>query len=136
MNMNRKPPTQIKVSEEQPWTLLPLLVAKLCELGYDVILDEKYLRDRPTSKFYHIYYCPSRVIGDYNFGIRFNKIVVWDDNYEAVLIDHDISDLDFIDYVLFLWGMSRGYRFPNLHKQIDVTKERIKQWKLRDLVSA
>ena len=128
-----KSPTRIRVlSAELP--IGQFLVARLAELGYDVVLDVRYLYLEPLNKFYNIIWEDKTKV--YEFA---NSIA---ESHERYLTIDDlllfriegVALIDFIDFSIYCWGMNRGGRLPFDYKQIEVTQERINTWKLTNLL--
>jgi hypothetical protein len=130
--VQHKPPTTVRISsEESSVDIVQLLTARLCELGYDILLDHKFTPHPFFSRCYNVYFCHKTTPADYWFYIIAHNIH-WTGNY-CVLKHKDVALLDFVDYTIYLWGLSRGGRFPYSGIHI-VDPNDIAAWKLRDLI--
>ena len=134
--MSPKPPTRIRVTGSLEFPVGKYLVAKLCELGYDIILSETYTFP-PFNKFYNVtfeknLYGFNKVYGfaDFTFRVDF-----WSIKTDDLLLFNksEVNLDDFVNFFVYCWGMDRGGRLP-YDKHMEVTPEKIKEWKLRDLV--
>lgn len=125
---DHKPPTRIRVLGAELETG-KYLVAKLCELGYDVVLSDKHKLVYPEDRFYNITWSGNDskiyIFANYTF-------IVTDKGIEAkdlVLFNKEVSKEDFVNFFIFCWGMERGNRLP-YNRNIEVTNDKIKIWKL------
>ena len=135
--MSPKPPTRIRVTGSLEFPVGKYLVAKLCELGYDVVLSESYKYFSPFDKFYNVSFDKDLALNKVYEFAHFT-FYVWGatqiETDELLLVNRDIVNIgDFVNFFIYCWGMNRGGRLP-YDKHMEVTPEKIKEWKLRDLV--
>ena len=128
--MSPKPPTRIRVTGNVEYATGKYLVAKLCELGYDIVLSESYKYLPPFNKFYNVTF-DNNEFANFMFQVwRFSYI-----GTDELLLHKkiEVNVDDFVNFFVYCWGMNRGGRLP-YDKHMEVTAEKIKEWKLRDLV--
>ena len=139
--MSPKPPTRIRVTGCVEFPIGKYLVAKLCELGYDIVLSESYKYLPPFNKFYNITFDKDLVVR-HNLVYEYSDFIfkVW--GFTPIALETEelymtqqpgVNTDDFVNFFVYCWGMNRGGRLP-YDKHMEVTPEKIKEWKLRDLI--
>ena len=127
-----KSPTRIRVfGAEHP--IGKCLIARLAELGYDIVVDIKYSYYPPLKDFYNIIWedkTKHYVFSNYVFEAH-ERYLTCDEL--LIFRVQGVTLRDFVDFSIYCWGMHRGDRLP-FEKQLEVTQERIKEWKLTDLL--
>ena len=136
--MSPKPPTRIRVTGNVEYATGKYLVAKLCELGYDIVLSESYRYLPPFNKFYNVTFDKDLSSGNKVYEFANFMFQVWGFNYietDELLLHKkiEVNVDDFVNFFVYCWGMNRGGRLP-YDKHMEVTAEKIKEWKLRDLI--
>lgn len=131
--MTHKPPTRIRILGAGTYTG-QYLAARLCELGYDVVIPNSYQTLPPYDRFYNIIGSGSAlkryILSDFTFSVSDSTIEIGDLH---IIKSETITVNDFVNFSIYCWGMERGSRLP-YDKKIEVTEDKIKQWKLTDLV--
>jgi len=110
--------------------------AKLCMLGYTVILDKYYKNHPKLNKFYNVEFDDpaGSKIHDFVFdNVQENDKLIITKRLEPVLWeyiqDKKISMNNFVDFCIYHWGLSRGNR-AIYHSPIYVDIKKINDWDL------
>jgi hypothetical protein len=89
-----------------------ILTKRLLNLGYDLLVDRNYMFS-PKRLFYQ----QMKYVGDprvrfYVTGQTINMHICDDSNKVISCIRKGTSSADFVDFVIWTWGMLRGNRLP------------------------
>ena len=120
------------------------MVAKLCQLGYDLVLDDDE-KHHPFDSFYHVTFSPRGFSSEYTFATGDSYIGWYNEldgpnfgirrpDFEDVETEEWVHSDVFAEYAIYLWGLSRGGRWPfETQKQL-ITMQHIRDWDLVSLI--